>query len=85
MRAHIPHVHRPFASCVEKVFYYFIIERVCQYIAIARANKTREKWSIAASTVPRISDRPVAKYRMKLIHGAARFIVLIYCTAEPCN
>jgi len=35
VRAHVPHVHRPFASC-EKVFYYFIIERVCQYIAFAR-------------------------------------------------
>jgi len=74
--AHVPHVYRPFAFCVKKVFYYFIIERVCQYIAIARANKTREKWSITASTtVPRISDRPVAKYRMKLIHSVARFTV----------
>lgn len=56
-----------------KVFYYFITERVCQYIAIA--NKTREKWSIAASTVSWTLDRPVAKYCMKLIHGAAWFIV----------
>lgn len=47
--------------------------RVCQYIAIA--NKTREKWSIAASTVSWTLDRPVAKYCMKLIHGAAWFIV----------
>lgn len=74
------HVHRSFASCV-KVFYYFIIERVVSILR-SRANKTREKWSIAASTVPRISWIVLAKYCMKLIHGAARFIVR---AAEPRN
>lgn len=42
-----------------KVFYYFITERVC--VSILRS-RMREKWGIAAPTVPWTSDRPVAKY-----------------------
>lgn len=55
-----------------KVFYYFIMERVC--VSILRSRK-REKWSIVVNGAMDLGSSCGKILRLILIHGIGRFIV----------
>lgn len=73
-RAHVSHAHRPFASCKEGLLLFYYGTGLCQYIAIANEGEVEYSRANGAMDLRSSCGKIL---RMKLIHGAGRFILYV--------